>query len=119
RELPGHVHTLAADGAEHVHRIDATPIGVNVRSTVATDSRVQDPLRRQFARTPAAQERGLTRGAFSYNPGSLRCPRCEGTGRVELDVQFVPDVDIDCPDCEGSRYAPEASEIRRGDVTLP
>ena len=119
RELPGHVHSLEADGVEHVHRIDATPIGVNVRSTVATYSGVLDPLRREFARTPAAQERGLTMGDFSYNTGSLRCPRCEGTGRVELDVQFLPDVDIDCPDCEGSRYAPEASEIRRGDVTLP
>ena len=119
RDLPAHVRELEAEDARHVHRIDATPIGVNVRSTVATYSGVLDPLRREFARTPAAVERGLTMGDFSYNTGSLRCPRCQGTGRVELDVQFLPDVDIDCPDCEGGRYAPEAEEILYRGVALP
>ncbi len=82
--------------------IDATPIGANVRSTVATYSGVLDDLRQLFARTEAAKARGLTAGAFSYNTGSLRCPTCDGTGQITLDVQFLPDVDIDCPDCHGT-----------------
>lgn len=119
RDLPGHVERIDESGIQHVHRIDATPIGVNIRSTVATYSGVLDPLRGAFAATPEAQARGLTRGDFSYNTGSLRCPRCSGTGRVELDVQFLPDIDIDCPDCDGSRYAPEADTILRDGVSLP
>jgi len=113
RRLPAHVTELEDEGILRVHQIDATPIGVNVRSTVATYSGVQDDLRRAFARTDAAREQGLTLGDFSYNTGSLRCPRCEGTGRVSLDVQFLPDIDIDCPECGGHRYAPEADEILR------
>nr|WP_255719555.1 excinuclease ABC subunit UvrA [Brachybacterium sp. ACRRE] len=117
--LPGHVRTLDAAGIRRVHQIDATPIGVNIRSTVATYSGVLDDLRRAFARTPEAKEAGLGAGDFSYNTGSLRCPRCEGTGRVVLDVQFLPDVDIDCPECEGTRYSPAADAYPRGGVTLP
>ncbi|WP_152351498.1 excinuclease ABC subunit UvrA [Brachybacterium subflavum] len=117
--LPGHVHTLDAAGIRRVHQIDATPIGVNIRSTVATYSGVLDDLRRAFARTAAAKEAGLGAGDFSYNTGSLRCPRCEGTGRVVLDVQFLPDVDIDCPECEGTRYAPAAESYPRDGVSLP
>lgn len=117
--LPGHVRTLDAGGIRRVHQIDATPIGVNIRSTVATYSGVLDDLRRAFARTPEAKQAGLGAGAFSYNTGSLRCPRCEGTGRVVLDVQFLPDVDIDCPECEGTRYSPAADAYPRGGVTLP
>ena len=84
-----------------------------MRSTVATYSGVLDDLRRAYAATPAAKDRGLKAGDFSYNTGSLRCPTCGGTGQIELDVQFLPDVDIICPDCEGRRYAPEADAIRR------
>jgi excinuclease ABC subunit A len=96
-----------------VNVVDATPIGVNVRSTVATYSGILDDLRRAYARTPQAREAGLTASDFSYNTGSLKCPRCEGNGQVSLDVQFLPDVDIVCPACDGSRYAPEAGAIRR------
>ncbi|UEJ82053.1 excinuclease ABC subunit UvrA [Brachybacterium halotolerans subsp. kimchii] len=117
--LPAHVRTLDAAGIRRVHQIDATPIGVNIRSTVATYSGVLDDLRRAFARTPEAKEAGLGAGDFSYNTGSLRCPRCEGTGRVVLDVQFLPDVDIDCPECEGTRYSPAAQALPRRGVTLP
>ncbi|MFE5776445.1 excinuclease ABC subunit UvrA [Brachybacterium sp. NPDC056505] len=117
--LPGHVRTLDAAGIRRVHQIDATPIGVNIRSTVATYSGVLDDLRRAFARTAEAKEAGLGAGDFSYNTGSLRCPRCEGTGRVVLDVQFLPDVDIDCPECEGTRYAPAAESYPRAGVSLP
>lgn len=113
RQLPAHVEELDEKGIRRVHQIDATPIGVNVRSTVATYSGVLDDLRRAYARTDDARERGLALGDFSYNTGSLRCPRCEGTGRVVLDVQFLPDIDIDCPECGGHRYAPAADEIRR------
>lgn len=113
RRPPAHVDEIEDTGLRRVHQIDATPIGVNVRSTVATYSGVQDDLRRAFARTDAAREQGFTLGDFSYNTGSLRCPRCEGTGRVSLDVQFLPDIDIDCPECGGHRYAPEADEILR------
>lgn len=111
--LPSHVESLEADGIERVHLIDASPIGANVRSTVATYSGMLDDLRRAFAKTDAARERGLKAGDFSYNTGSLRCPSCDGTGQVSLDVQFLPDVDVPCPACGGSRYAREAFEIKR------
>lgn len=113
QQLPDHVVEVIPDGITRVNVVDASPIGINVRSTVATYSGVLDALRRAYAATPAAQERGLTAGDFSYNTGSLRCPECEGTGQIELDVQFLPDVDIVCPACEGTRYSPEADSIRR------
>ena len=110
--LPAHVTTLDAPGLGRVNLVDATPIGVNVRSTVATYSGVLDDLRREYAKTAAATAADLKAGAFSYNTGALRCPRCDGTGQVSLDVQFLPDVDIECPACLGRRYAPEASAVR-------
>ncbi|PPG33130.1 ATP-binding cassette domain-containing protein [Pseudoclavibacter sp. RFBB5] len=109
---PSHVRRLDPAGLNEANVVDASPIGTNVRSTVATYSGVLDDLRRLFAATPESRERGLKAGDFSYNTGSLRCPRCEGTGQVVLDVQFLPDVDIPCPDCGGSRYRPDAQAIR-------
>ncbi|OUO63693.1 excinuclease ABC subunit A [Collinsella sp. An268] len=118
--LPAHVLSIAAAGIRRVNLIDATPIGANVRSTVATYSGVLDDLRRAFAKLPVARERGLKPGAFSYNTGSLRCPTCDGTGQISLDVQFLPDVDIPCPDCGGTRYGRDASAIKlAGDLSLP
>jgi excinuclease ABC subunit A len=121
--MPSHVRSLDAAGLETAKVVDATPIGTNVRSTVATYSGVLDELRRAFAGTPAAYENGLAPGDFSYNTGSLRCPRCEGTGQIVLDVQFLPDVDIPCPDCNGTRYKPDADAIRiatrQGNRSLP
>ena len=111
--MPAHVRTIDAEGIRRVNLIDSTPIGANVRSTVATYSGVLDDLRRAWAATPAAKERGLKMGAFSYNTGSLRCPTCDGTGSISLDVQFLPDVDVVCPDCRGSRYSREAYEVLR------
>ena len=110
---PAHVKRIEAAGIERANLIDATPIGSNVRSTVATYAGVHDELRRAFARTPEAKAAGLKAGDFSYNTGKLRCPECDGTGSISLDVQFLPDVDITCPVCGGSRYAPEASRIHR------
>ena len=109
---PAHVRTIEADGIRHVKLIDATPIGVNVRSTVATYANVHDELRKIYAKTGAAKQAGLKAGEFSYNTGSLRCPVCDGTGQISLDVQFLPDVNIPCPECRGSRYCREARKIR-------
>ena len=111
--LPGHVKGISADGIRHVKLIDASPIGINVRSTVATYANVHDELRKEFARTPDAKKAGYRDGDFSYNTGRLRCPACDGTGVISLDVQFLPDVEIPCPDCRGSRYAKGASLVRR------
>ena len=112
--LPSHVRAIDAEGIMRAELIDATPIGANVRSTVATYADVHDELRRAFARTDEAKAAGLKAGDFSYNTGSLRCPTCDGTGSISLDVQFLPDVDIECPDCRGSRYAEAAWRIHRG-----
>jgi excinuclease ABC subunit A len=111
--VPTHVTKVDAPGIRRVDMVDATPIGINVRSTVATYSGIMDELRRAYAATDDAKRQGLTAADFSYNTGSLRCPRCEGTGQIVLDVQFLPDVDIACPDCGGTRYAPDAATIRR------
>ena len=112
RRLPEHVRAAEAPGIRQVKLIDATPIGINVRSTVATYANVHDELRKIFARTPDAKERGRRAGDFSYNTGKLRCPVCDGTGVISLDVQFLPDVEITCPECRGSRYGKEAGKIR-------
>ncbi len=118
-KLPEHVRSVEAEGIRRVKLIDAVPIGVNVRSTVATYANVHDELRKIFARTPDAKELGLKAGDFSYNTGKLRCPTCDGTGVIDLDVQFLPDVTIPCPDCRGSRYGREAYQVERGDCSLP
>ena len=111
--LPGHVLSIEGGGIRRVHLIDAAPIGANVRSTVATYSNVLDDLRRAYAALPAAKEKGCTLKDFSYNTGSLRCPACDGTGQITMDVQFLPDVAVTCPACGGSRYGKEAALIRR------
>ena len=113
--LPEHILEINADGIEHVKLIDATPIGINVRSTVATYAGVHDELRKLYARSDGAKEKGYKASDFSYNTGSLRCPGCDGTGVVSLDVQFLPDVDIPCPDCRGSRYARSAYAVKLTD----
>ena len=102
--LPAHVKQISAEGIAHVKLIDASPIGINVRSTVATYANVHDELRKIYAKTPDAKEAGYKAGDFSYNTGKLRCPVCDGTGQISLDVQFLPDVDVPCPECNGSRY---------------
>ena len=112
-KLPVHVAGVDTGGIKRVNLIDSTPVGANIRSTVATYSGVLDRLRRDFAQTDGAKERGLKAGDFSYNTGSLRCPTCEGTGTISLDVQFLPDVEVRCPDCRGSRYAEQAWHICR------
>ena len=112
QKLPEHVLNVQADGIRTVKLIDATPIGINVRSTVATYANVHDELRKIFARTEDAKTLGCKAGDFSYNTGKLRCPTCDGTGVINLDVQFLPDVEIPCPDCRGSRYGKDAAKVK-------
>ena len=112
RALPAHLVSVSAPDIRHVKLIDSTPIGANVRSTVATYANIHDELRKIFGRSKDAKDRGLKAGDFSYNTGSLRCPVCDGTGTVSLDVQFLPDVDIPCPECKGSRYGRDAWSVR-------
>ncbi len=111
-KLPEHVRAVQAEGIGQVKLIDATPIGINVRSTVATYANVHDELRKIFARTADARAHGYKAGDFSYNTGALRCPVCDGTGAISLDVQFLPDVEIACPECRGTRYAKDAHAVR-------
>ena len=113
QKLPAHVKYIDAEGITQVKLIDATPIGINVRSTVATYANVHDELRKVYAKTKDAKEHSFKAGDFSYNTGKLRCPTCDGTGEISLDVQFLPDVKIPCPDCRGSRYRRDAFDIRR------
>ena len=112
KKVPAHVRSIEAEGIRHVKLIDAAPIGINVRSTVATYANVHDELRKIYARTKSAKQFGYKAGDFSYNTGSLRCPVCDGTGQISLDVQFLPDVNIPCPECRGSRYSNDAKKIR-------
>ena len=112
KKLPDHVLSIEAPDIKQVKLIDATPIGINVRSTVATYANIHDELRKTFARSPAAKEKGWKAGAFSYNTGALRCPVCDGTGVISLDVQFLPDVEIPCPQCRGARYSKQAEQVR-------
>ena len=111
-KLPEHIRSIETGGIRQVKLIDATPIGINVRSTVATYANVHDELRKIFAKTPDAKQAGYKAGDFSYNTGRLRCPVCDGTGVISLDVQFLPDVEIPCPECRGSRYGKESGKIR-------
>ena len=103
--LPEHVKNVSAEGISHVKLIDASPIGINIRSTVATYANVHDELRKIYAKTDDAKRMKYKAKDFSYNTGNLRCPACDGTGQITLDVQFLPDVDVVCPECKGSRYA--------------
>ena len=113
KPLPEHVRSVSAEGIEHVKLIDATPIGINVRSTVATYANVHDELRKVFAKTDVAKKMEVKAGDLSYNTGSLRCPACDGTGSISLDVQFLPDVEIPCSECNGSRYCSDAFKVTR------
>lgn len=110
--MPAHIQKISVDGINHVKLIDATPIGINVRSTVATYTGIHDELRKLYAGTNYAKQHGYKAGDFSYNTGKLRCPVCDGTGTISLDVQFLPDVEIQCSECLGTRYKKEAYDIK-------
>lgn len=118
KKLPEHVIGINAEGIKQVKLIDATPIGINVRSTVATYANIHDELRKVYAKIAKEKELGYKAGDFSYNTGKLRCPVCDGTGSISLDVQFLPDVDIPCPECGGTRYAKTIESIKYNGVSL-
>ena len=118
KKPPEHISNIEAKGIKFVKLIDATPIGINVRSTVATYANIHDELRKVYAKNPKAKELGYKAGDFSYNTGKLRCPVCDGTGEINLDVQFLPDVDIPCPECNGSRYAKAVDNIKYNGYSL-
>lgn len=119
KKLPEYIKHIEADGIKQVKLIDATPIGINVRSTVATYANIHDELRKVYAKLPEAKESGYKAGDFSYNTGKLRCPVCDGTGAINLDVQFLPDVEVPCPECNGSRYSKAAYDIKYNSHSLP
>lgn len=119
QKLPEHVKEIKAERIEHIKLIDASPIGINVRSTIATYANVHDELRKIYGKLPEAKALKLKAGDFSYNTGCLRCPVCDGTGVISLDVQFLPDVDIPCTECHGSRYTKDAYKIKYKDISLP
>lgn len=119
KKFPEHIVNIEAEGINQIKLIDATPIGINVRSTVATYANIHDELRKIFAKTEKAKELGYKAGDFSYNTGKLRCPVCDGTGVINLDVQFLPDVEIPCPECGGSRYTKITENIKYGNYSLP
>lgn len=118
-KLSKHIKKIEADGIEQVKLIDATPIGINVRSTVATYANIHDELRKVFAKLAKNSGLSYKSGDFSYNTGSLRCPVCDGTGVINLDIQFLPDVEIPCPECGGSRYAKALQSIKYNGHSLP
>lgn len=118
-KLPKHVKKIEAEGIEQVKLIDATPIGINVRSTVATYANIHDELRKIFAKISKNSGLSYKSGDFSYNTGNLRCPVCDGTGVINLDIQFLPDVEIPCPECGGSRYAKSIQNIKYNGYSLP
>ncbi|MCM1339636.1 MAG: excinuclease ABC subunit UvrA, partial [Muribaculaceae bacterium] len=119
KKLPEHITEIKAPGVKQVKLIDATPIGINVRSTVATYANIHDELRKIYAKSEKAKELKYKAGDFSYNTGKLRCPTCDGTGVISLDVQFLPDVEIPCPECGGSRYSKITNTIKINNYSLP
>ena len=116
---PAHVKNIEANGIKQVKLIDATPIGINIRSTVATYANIHDELRKVYAKIAKAEGLNYKAGDFSYNTGNLRCSVCDGNGIINLDVQFLPDVEIPCPECGGSRYSKSAEIVKYNKHSLP
>lgn len=107
KTMPSHIKELNADWVNKIDLIDATPIGNNVRSTVATYSGVFDDLRKLYGKL----SKEYTASDFSYNTGKLKCPTCDGTGIISMDVQFLPDIEMTCNSCDGTRYSHDVDNI--------
>lgn len=114
QSLPSHIKKIEADWVNKIVLIDATPIGNNVRSTVATYSGVFDDLRRLYGRI----SKEYTASDFSYNTGKLRCETCDGTGMISMDVQFLPDIEIVCETCNGTRYSHSVDNTYYNEYTI-
>jgi excinuclease ABC subunit A len=111
-ETPGahraiHGHQLIGD----IVMVDQSPIGRTTRSNPASYVGAFEPIRELYAQTPLARERGYTRGTFSFNSGNGRCPTCGGNGFEHVEMQFLSDVYLRCPDCDGKRFRPEVLEV--------
>ncbi|MEM7697621.1 MAG: excinuclease ABC subunit UvrA [Verrucomicrobiota bacterium] len=91
--------------------VDQSPLAKTPRSTPAIYTGIFEPIRKLFAESPDGKSRGITPGYFSFNSGQGRCERCGGNGFEKVEMQFLSDLYVTCPECEGSRYTPEALEI--------
>ena len=112
-EAPGAFQRLlGAEQIAEVVMVDQTPIGKTARSNPASYVGAFDAIRKLFAQAPLARERGYTAGTFSFNGGDGRCPTCGGTGFEHVEMQFLSDVYLRCPDCDGKRFRPEVLEVR-------
>jgi excinuclease ABC subunit A len=116
--LPGHVRALDLGGIRQVAAIDASPIGQNARSTPATYSGAFDQIRRLFADSPAARRRKWKPGRFSFNTREGQCPTCLGLGDIDLDVQYLPDITVQCPTCHGARFNDATLSVRVDGLTI-
>ncbi len=92
--------------------VDQKPIGINSRSTPASYLKIWDEIRKLFAKTNEARMRGWGPGFFSYNSGKGRCPECKGLGQIKLEMSFLPDAEVLCETCGGSRYTEEAQSVK-------
>jgi excinuclease ABC subunit A len=112
-ESPGSHRALrGADKVSDVVFVDQSPIGKTTRSNPASYVGAFDEIRNLFSKTPAAKERGYTRGTFSFNSGNGRCATCSGCGFEHVEMQFLSDVYLRCPDCDGRRYRGEILEVK-------
>jgi excinuclease ABC subunit A len=115
---PGHVRRLDLAGLRQVVQIDASPIGQNARSTPATYSGAFDQIRQLFADTAYARRRRWRPGHFSFNTKEGQCPTCRGLGGIDLDVQYLPDINVQCPTCHGARFNDATLEVRVDGLTI-
>lgn len=111
-EVGAHEAIEGLDALTDVVLVDQSPLGRSARSNPATFTKAWDDVRALLARTPAARSRGLTATSFSFNAAGGRCERCEGSGTVTVDMQFLADVQIVCDSCDGRRFKPEVLEVR-------
>ncbi len=112
-EAPGdHDRITGLEAIDRVVLVDQSPIGKTTRSTPATYVGAFDALRKLFVATPLAKERGYTPGTFSFNSGKGRCPTCQGNGFEHVEMQFLSDVYLRCPDCDGRRFRDEILDIK-------
>ena len=117
-KLPGHVRRLDLGGIRQVVQVDASPIGQNARSTPATYSGAFDQIRRVFAESAYARRRRWKPGHFSFNTRAGQCPTCRGLGHIDLDVQYLPDITVQCPACHGDRFNDATLAVRVDGLTI-
>lgn len=110
-KLPKQVTSFSSN-IKNVVSVDASPVGKNTRSTVATYTSVMDNLRKLFASLPESKEKHYTTSYFSYNNKQGACPTCGGVGSVTLDIQYLPDMEQTCPTCNGDRYNDDIKKIK-------